>query len=194
MISLSEFCSKHPLTTVRYVLPGFSLDKHHPNPGVYFLIKGTFYRYALRQLLPADASHMIPIFAALFQKIHQNVYAWLHMTEKSLAKLAQEITAFHDVITNDGEVRSSEQIEAMMRSFCTRGAWIVPMAMPYKIPSVSNLKFYPTCTEFDAAEFKHQMLHSTYGIMVGILLSRLRSNGLIDAWVDMAQKWVEDGI
>jgi hypothetical protein len=180
--------------TVRYVLPGFSLDKHHPNPGVYFFIKGILYRYALRQLLPGDASHTIPICVALFQKIHHHVHAWLRMTDKSLAKLAQEIITFQDAITNDCEERSPEQIEALMRSFCTRGAWIAPMVMSYETPSEPNLKFYPSCTEFDPAEFKHQMLHSAYGIMAGILLSCLRSKDLIDAWVDMAQKWVEDGI
>jgi hypothetical protein len=116
------------------------------------------------------------------------------MTDKSLAKLAQEIITFQDAITNDGEERSPEQIETLMRSFCTRGAWIAPMAMPCEIPSEPNLKFYPSCTKFDPAEFKYQMLHSTYGIMAGILLSRLRSKGLIDAWVEIAQKWVEDGI
>jgi signal-transduction protein with cAMP-binding, CBS, and nucleotidyltransferase domain len=181
--------------TVRYLLPGFSLDKNHTNPVLYFIIKGMFYRYVLRGVLPTDASHSIADFSALFSEIRQHGDTWLRLTDKSLAKLMQETITFQEFIMNDGAERALELIEALTRSFCTRDPRTTPRAKLYEIPSVPNLRFYPTCTRFDAAEFKDQMLHSTgYDIIAGILISRLSSRGLIDAWVEMAQKWVEEGV
>jgi hypothetical protein len=66
LVKLSNICSTHPLMTVRYVLPGFSLCKHHPIPALQFLVKGIFYQYALRKSMPADATHTIPSFEKLY--------------------------------------------------------------------------------------------------------------------------------
>jgi hypothetical protein len=62
LVKLLNFCSTHPLMTVRYVLPGFSLGKHHLIPALQCLVKSIFYQYALRKSMPADATHTIPIF------------------------------------------------------------------------------------------------------------------------------------
>jgi hypothetical protein len=62
LVKLLNICSTHSLMTVRYVLPGFSLGKHHPIPALQCLVKGIFYQYALRKSMPADATHTITIF------------------------------------------------------------------------------------------------------------------------------------
>jgi hypothetical protein len=117
------------------------------------------------------------------------------MTRKSLANLEQEATRFRHTITNGSVEMSPEKVEAMVHSFRAKRDFRAPSAVSCEMLYVPNLKFYPTCTQFDAAEFEEQLIRGAqFNLMSTILFSGLRSEDLLYAWVDMAQKWVEDGI
>jgi hypothetical protein len=117
------------------------------------------------------------------------------MTKKSLADLEQEVTRFRDTITNGSVKMSPEKAKAMVHSFRAKGGFRAPSAVSCEMLHVPNLKFHLTCTQFDAAEFKEQLLCGAQcNLMSAMLFDGLRSRDLLDGWVDMAQKWVEDGI
>ncbi|KAF1916020.1 hypothetical protein BDU57DRAFT_573585 [Ampelomyces quisqualis] len=58
-----------------------------------------------------------------------------------------------------------------------------------------NIKFYPVFTTFDGARFKQELLQTPTRSWVGReIINDITSRGLLDQCVEMARKWVEEGI
>jgi hypothetical protein len=191
---LAAVCRASPQLKVRYILPGFFLDMNRTDAALYFILQGLYYGCALRQEKDFRLLCELPAFRSAGANIPAEAGKWLWFERtKSEKEIEQEIA--HHMKSYYVQSLVGEQVEEEIRNFRAKGGYQLVHGQVYKQLRLPNLKFFPTYTTFDEAEFKRLLLSSASASRTAAdMLRDLVARNLVDFWVAKARKWVEEGI
>jgi len=191
---LADICRASPQLKVRYILPGFFLDMNRLDAALYFILQGLYYGCALRQDRDYILFWELPAFRSAGANIAAEAGKWLWFERtKSEREIEREIT--HHMRGHYVQSLVGEQVEEEIRNFRAKGGYQLVHGQVYEQLRLPNIKFFPTCTTFDEAEFKRLLLTSASASRTAAdMLIDLVARNLVDFWVAKARKWVEEGI
>jgi hypothetical protein len=193
LIALARICRAHPRIQIKYILPGFFLGATRRYAALHFILQGVFYTYAMCQER-RDQPKLEDIPACLKAEIHLFVGArqWLKIRPPPTAKqIERELATLHASETRwtAREIRILEI--GTQEGIGKRQMWDEAP----KLYRASNLKFFPTCTSFDAAAFKQLIFDArTSSSFAATIANDMVAMDLVDAWTAEARRWVEEGI
>ncbi|EAT89336.1 hypothetical protein HBH56_013340 [Parastagonospora nodorum] len=193
-LQLADICRASPQLKVRYILPGFFLDENRPDAALYFILQGVFYTCAIREGNDFKLLWNLPALAFAGANIAARANLWLRYQHcKTKVQLEMEV-----IRHRRGQYVQSllgEEAEEEIRDFLARGGYQTIHRHVFERLRLPNLKFFPTCTKFDEAEFKRLLLNSASASpTAAAMLNDLVAQNLVDFWVTKARKWVEEGI
>jgi len=194
LVELSNLCRAYPQVEVRYMLPGFYLDKTRPWTVVHFMMRSIFYSFALYttvrdDLVPKTSAQPV-VLGSMLSPARDWLQVPVHRSEKELEDLemeAQRTLASYGPLS----ARLTESLLTRMRKDFHHKIWS-EASVRLRTP---NLKFCASQIDMEEGVFRQMLNEAARHSAIGSeLVNAVIDQGLLDKWESEARKWMKDGI